>query len=127
MKKNLLEKYKKEIQELTKKKYINAIIIFGSYAKQNQKPLSDLDICLITDKISKKQEKELLSFKTEELDITLFHKLSLPLQYQIITQGKTLHTKTDLITTKNQITNQWFDFRPTLNRIYLSKNLLPII
>ncbi|MCA9459228.1 MAG: nucleotidyltransferase domain-containing protein [Nanoarchaeota archaeon] len=125
---DLLEKYKDDLEKIYTNKSVIAIIIFGSYVENNIKPLSDLDICIITKyNISKIQENKILSFSDEKLDLSLFHELPLSLQYKIMTKGKIFKSKKDLGKLKNFTMNQWMDFKPILNRIYVKKGLLPII
>lgn len=125
---DLIEYFKKELNYISKLEAVSAVIIFGSYVTGKVKPLSDLDICVITNKdITNSQKEEILSYKTDLLDINLFENLPLSLQYKVLNFGKIYSTKKILISLKNQITNQWFDFKPILNRIYTRKGLLPIM
>ena len=50
------------IDELKNIKEVGAIYLFGSYARGNIKPFSDIDICVVTERnISKEVEEEILS------------------------------------------------------------------
>lgn len=119
---NLLKKYTPLIEELKTLSGVQTIILFGSYAKNTQKPLSDLDICIITKINSTHQEqREISSYGNDELDISLFHTLPLSLQYKILHEGKILYTTKDISTLKLKKTNQWFDFRHGLNKLYRSR------
>lgn len=125
---DLLGRFKQDLNLIFNIDGVDAIIIFGSYATGKIKPLSDLDICVITDKnISELQKEKILSYKNELFDINLFENLPLSLQYKVLNFGKIYSTKKDLTLMKNKITNQWFDFKPILNRIYTRKGLLPIM
>ncbi|MFW5705211.1 MAG: nucleotidyltransferase domain-containing protein [Nanoarchaeota archaeon] len=124
MKKNLLEKYKSTLEKLKEDKKIDKIIIFGSYATGKIKPLSDLDIAIIP---KNPEYEDYLCEGTDELDISNFYKLPLSLQYKIITKGKIYHEKSKSNSLKHRIMNQWFDFRETLNKIYLKKGYPKII
>jgi len=46
------------IDELKKNKKVEAICLFGSYAKDDVKPFSDIDTCIITERNISKQVKE---------------------------------------------------------------------
>ncbi|NQZ85717.1 MAG: nucleotidyltransferase domain-containing protein [Nanoarchaeales archaeon] len=119
---NLLTKFSTEIEELKKNQNIQSIILFGSYSTGKIKPLSDLDICIITTKkATKKAKTEILSNGTDEFDLSLFENLPLSLQFKILTTGKILHTTKDLSQLKRITMNQWFDFRPIINRLYQSR------
>ncbi|MCA9496429.1 MAG: nucleotidyltransferase domain-containing protein [Nanoarchaeota archaeon] len=125
---DLLEKYKNDLEKIYENKYVIAIIIFGSYIENNIKPLSDLDICIINKyKTPAKEENKILSFSDEKLDLSLFHELPLSLQFKVMTKGQIWKTKKSLNQLKNSTMNQWIDFKPTLNKIYKKKGLLPII
>lgn len=124
---NLIDKYAPILEKISKKKEVNSIIIFGSYAKNKIKPMSDLDICIIFKKNTKEEKIiNILAYGSDKLDISAYHKLPLSLQYEIITSGKIFKTKKDLTNLKIQTTNKWFDFKPTLNRLYTSRGYIPI-
>lgn len=124
---NLLTRYESVINELKTYPDVETILLFGSYATNNIKPLSDLDICIITKKKAPKSiQRTLQSYGNDELDISLFHTLPLSLQYKILHEGKILYTTKDISTLKIKITNQWFDFRHTLNKLYKSRGYKPI-
>ena len=53
-----------DIKKLTE---VKTIILFGSYARNEQKPLSDIDICVITGKnISESKKSEISSHASEK-------------------------------------------------------------
>lgn len=123
---DLLLKYKEELEEISKFKSIDSIIIFGSYSENKVKPLSDLDICIIARKISPLIKKRILSYSNEELDISFFEDLPLSLQYKILTKGILYYSKTDISKLKIKTTNLWFDFRHGLNKLYISRGYTKI-
>ncbi|HOT03572.1 MAG TPA: nucleotidyltransferase domain-containing protein [Methanolinea sp.] len=76
------------------KEGVIAIILFGSHATGNAGPLSDIDLCIVTDRtISEPQKNELLSFGSRIIDIRLFWDLPLPIQFRVIRDGKILYCK----------------------------------
>lgn len=124
---NLLEKYKKVLDKIYNNEFVQSIIIFGSYSKGNIKPLSDLDITIIfKPNIKDKKKDSILAYATDELDLSDFYRLPLNLQYKILTTGKIYKSKINLRSLKIKTANKWFDFKPTLNRIYKSKGLIEI-
>ncbi|MFW6285752.1 MAG: nucleotidyltransferase domain-containing protein [Nanoarchaeota archaeon] len=126
--KNLLNKYRSDLEKIYNFDFVDSIIIFGSYANNNYNCNSDLDICVITkSNLNMNKKNKIYFYKTDELDINIFDDLGLPMQYKIMTYGVVFKSKINLNTLKHNITNQWFDFRPKLNRIYIRKGLLPII
>lgn len=125
---NLLDLYSKEIEILKNNNNILAMILFGSYSKNQQNELSDLDLCLILKKnISKKEKEKILSYSDEKLDINILEEMPLSLQYKTLITGKIIKSKIDIEAVKRGVRKEWFDFRPILNNIYESKGLLPII
>jgi len=83
----------KTVNELKKFKKVVAIILFGSYAKKKAKPLSDVDIAVITKNPDKKIEAEVASFSSNIFDIVNFHKLPLYIQFEVLKYGKVLFVK----------------------------------
>jgi predicted nucleotidyltransferase len=83
----------KTVNELKKFKKVAAIILFGSHAKKKAKPLSDIDIAIITKNPDKKIEAEVASFSSNILDVVNFHKLPLYIQFEVLKHGKTLFVR----------------------------------
>ncbi len=122
---NLIEANKNLLEQFSNNSTIDAIIIFGSYASNRIKPMSDLDIAILFQKnTSEKDRDNVLSYSDETLDIVDFSNMPLSLQFKIITQGKILKSNKNLKSLKYKITNQWFDFKPRLQRHYKKRGLL---
>jgi len=83
----------KTVNELKKINKIVAIILFGSYAKKKSKPLSDIDIAVITKNPDKNIEAEVASFSSKILDVINFHRLPLYIQFEVLKYGKVLFVK----------------------------------
>jgi len=79
------------------KKDIEAIILFGSYARREQTRKSDIDVCIVCgnkkEKIEKVWNKILESGITEKYDVKIFELLPLKMKISVIKEGKVLHTK----------------------------------
>ena len=80
----------KIISKLKNNKKVVAIYIFGSYAKRNQKPLSDIDLAVILKEIDPEIEAEIGSMYSREIDLVLFHRLPLHIKYEVFRHGKPL-------------------------------------
>lgn len=66
---------KKIVQEL-KKRFVEGIILFGSYAKGKETPLSDIDICVIDNpKFPEKERKKAYLYGNDKVHISLFSEL----------------------------------------------------
>lgn len=97
--KNLIKRYR----DLLEKKGIpvEKIILFGSYARGNPKPWSDLDICVVSKKFGKNGYDEMVNLQKLTIGIDSmiephpYHPKDLenpydPLAYQILSTGKTV-------------------------------------
>ena len=96
---NLIQKYARLL--CGRKIPVEKIILFGSYAKNNAKPWSDVDICVVSSIFGKNSydEKVMLSKLTSSIDTMLephpYHPKDLedpydPLAYEIRTYGKVI-------------------------------------
>ncbi|MBS3056429.1 MAG: nucleotidyltransferase domain-containing protein [Candidatus Aenigmarchaeota archaeon] len=83
----------KVVNELKKHRKIAAIILFGSFARGKEKPLSDIDIAVITKNPDKDMEAEISSFSLNIFDIVNFHRLPLYIQFEVLKYGKPLFVR----------------------------------
>jgi predicted nucleotidyltransferase len=83
----------KTVNELKKINKIVAIILFGSYTKKKSKPLSDIDIAVITKSSDKNIEAEVASFSSKIFDVVNFNRLPLYIQFEVLKYGKVLFVK----------------------------------
>jgi len=116
---NLPKDVKKVISELKKNKRIKAIYLFGSYAKGTQNPLSDIDICVITQKKINENEKiKILSMSSEKIDISFFWDLPIPIRYAVFKEGKLLFVSDKLFLhrIKSSTILKYLDFQHIINR-----------
>ncbi len=124
------------INEIKKISEINALILFGSIAKGNRKPLSDIDLALLFKKDVKKEKYpyiELLVFniisstlKTEEFDLITLNDAPPKISYNILKEGKVLFIKdkASFIDFKENIIKYYLDFKyyeDEFNKIFLEK------
>ncbi len=70
-----------------------AIILFGSYSKSENKPISDIDIAVILKNPSPEDEADLGSLYSDRVDLVLFHRLPLHIQYEVLKYGKEIFVK----------------------------------
>jgi len=107
------------VEELRQYPYVNAVILFGSYAKGRIKPLSDIDICVITEKnISFDQRVAIIGLSSGKLDISTFWNLPLTIQYRVFKEGKILYNRDWLILHRVRIktVKEYLDFLPIIER-----------
>jgi len=118
--KNILLKKIKEIGLLNK---VNFIIIYGSYSKGNQTPLSDVDICISLSSSPKDRLKariKLLGGLSDNYDIQIFEDLPLYVQKEILS-GDVLYCKNrkKLMAKAFKVITDYEDFQPIYER-YIS-------
>ena len=106
------------VDELKNNNEVAAIYLFGSYAKGKPKPYSDVDICVITPKISKYVQRKILSYSSSKVDLSLFDQLPLYIQYRVFKDGKALFVRNplQLQQIKVKTTLHYLDFKPLLMR-----------
>jgi hypothetical protein len=79
---------------------VEAIILFGSYARNEQTSRSDRDVCVVCvnkkEKIEKVWNKILESGITEKYDVKIFELLPLKMKISVIKGGKVLYAKNEI-------------------------------
>ncbi len=110
------------VKKLSQLPYVSVIILFGSQATGKQRFDSDIDIAVITKKISKNQELELLGYGNEKIEISLFENLPLMVQFRVIRDGKMLVMKDEkkFHDIKYKIIKKYLDFSYYMNNFYRS-------
>ncbi len=88
----------KNFNELVKKieesEFVDAYVLFGSYAKNKQKPNSDIDICIFRKEGSRPADfEEVFSVADEKYDILFFDNLTDIIKFRVLTEGKILKVK----------------------------------
>lgn len=91
-----------------------AIFLFGSQVKGTKKPLSDIDIAVILKEPDAEIEAEIGSMYSEELDVVLFHRLPLHIQFEVLKYGRAIFCRDEefLLNIKrtvlrNYLENSW--------------------
>ncbi|MDD1670083.1 MAG: nucleotidyltransferase domain-containing protein, partial [Methanomicrobiales archaeon] len=78
------------ISAIPKEKVV-AILLYGSVARGEEKPLSDIDLCVVTERgIHRAERERILVHASPTLDITLFWDLPLPIRFRVLREGKLL-------------------------------------
>jgi len=111
---------KKLIEKIRKEKNVNAIILFGSYAKKRATPISDIDICVILKKIDEKIKSRISALENEKIQIVFWDEIHLPLKFRVLKEGKVLYVKdiNFLNSLKAETISRFLDFKPILERYY---------
>lgn len=117
--------YQKIITELSCNRNVEAVILFGSCATKKDKPYSDIDLCVITSpKATSDGLNEILSFSSRKIDLSLFIRLPLYIQYRVMKEGKVLFVRDSLRLHRIKVNTilRYLDFKPLIER-YLNKIL----
>jgi predicted nucleotidyltransferase len=70
---------------------IIAIFLYGSVSRGEGKPMSDIDLCIVTGKgISRAEKERILVHASPNLDLTLFWDLPLPIRFRVLKEGRLL-------------------------------------
>jgi hypothetical protein len=88
-----------------------AIYLFGSYTKNKTKPISDIDIAVILDNPTKDTEADIGSLYSEKIDIALFHRLPLYIQFEVFKYGQEIFNRDEkkLLRIKRKVLNEYLD------------------
>lgn len=84
------KEFKKIVEKAKNNPNIIALILFGSYAQNKQKPNSDIDIAIIRKKNTLPHQFEELNFQSKEFDIVFFDRLPDMIKFNVFSKGKTL-------------------------------------
>lgn len=112
-------------KDISKNKQVKAIFMFGSYAKGTQTPLSDIDICVITEYNAKKAEKGyILSSASGTIDVHLYDDLPPAIRWRVLNEGKPLliRDKKFVEDLRWRAFKDYIDFKPIISS-YVRKYL----
>jgi predicted nucleotidyltransferase len=114
--------------ELKKEKFVEAIILFGSFAKGKATPISDIDVCVIDNqKFPKKVRRKAYAYSSEKVNISLFSELPLYIKHEVLKgkpmfiRHKNFFRKIKEITTLEYLHTRWlwethFEIRKKLGK-----------
>lgn len=118
-KNDYLELIEKTINDLKKIKSVKSVLLFGSYSRGEQKPISDIDICVIADKnISEKTKASIISHGSMKVEISLFWDLPPSVRYAALREGKVLFNRDSKLLHEAtvQTMSEYLDFKHIINR-----------
>jgi len=72
---------------------VDAVYLFGSYARGEQKPTSDIDLCVIARENASRQELEGLADASDNLDVSVFQLLPPQVRYRVLKEGRPLFVR----------------------------------
>jgi predicted nucleotidyltransferase len=106
-----------EVQQHPK---VVAIFLFGSWARGEQMPISDVDIAVLLDSPDKRDEADIGSMYSPTIDLVLFHRLPVRIQFQVLKEGQPLFVRDEekLIETTFQVMRQYHEMEWMYRRYY---------
>ena len=116
------EGYRKQIEPITSaishQAKVKAIYLFGSQARGEAGPLSDIDLCVIAQGISEEEKNNILGYGSEKVDIVLFDDLPLTIKVRVFREGKLLYQTSQRYVDELawRTTKEYFDFKPLLKK-----------
>ena len=115
----LIENMEKILTCIKEHPKVVAVYLFGSYAKGEEKPISDIDIAVILKSPDKKDEADIGSLYSEKIDVVLFHRLPLHIQYEVFKYGKELFVKDEdyLLEIKLRVLREYLEYSRVYNFI----------
>lgn len=104
------------VNKLRKNKKVCAIILFGSYAKNKATPISDLDICIISKRLSEKEKTWIDACGSEKIQIVFFDELPLPVQFRVFKEGRVIYQRDQAFVNslRAETISRFLDFKPIL-------------
>ncbi len=120
---HILDKIPGLVERLKKEKDLEAFYIYGSGAKNELKPLSDLDFAILLDisSIHKKLFRRELDYRvyitdylhSEEFDLILLNRAPLRFAHSVLREGKMLYCKNTIavINFSEYINKHYLDFK----------------
>ena len=80
--------------ELHDKKSVIALILFGSAARGEGRPFSDIDLCIVTaGDIPEEERLDLKSYGSQKIEIHILDELPLAIRFRVIREGKLIFCK----------------------------------
>ena len=114
------KKLKLVLKELSKLSFVDAVFLFGSYVNGKSRGDSDIDLAVLTKKVSRGKEIIIHSYGGEEIDISIFNRLPLIIQFRVLKEGKIVFCKDKkaVHAAKVAVFKQYWDFADLNNRFY---------
>ncbi len=96
-----------------------AIYLFGSHAKGEATPMSDVDVAVILENPTPETEADIGSLASPEIDVVLFHRLPLHIKFEVLKHGRELFVRDEekLAEIKFWVMQEYLDTSPMYRRI----------
>ncbi len=110
-------------KNISKIKNVEAVYLFGSYARGEIHAKSDVDFCVFLKKEDEKTISEVSSYSSDNVDISFFHMLPLAIRFRVFKEGKPLAIKDksfiDIL--KISTWKNYLDIKPLINRYCMER------
>lgn len=110
---------KRAVAEFKKIKQVKAVFLFGSYARGEQKPISDIDICVVAEKnISESIKADIAGNSSKKVEISLFWDLPPSVRYSAIKEARMLFMRDEEFFHDATVRtmSEYLDFRHIIDR-----------
>jgi len=113
-----LEDLNKLASEIGKIKCVKSVYLFGSQATGKALPMSDTDICVITQNSNKNTDGEIMSYCSDSLDVSVFHLLPVSLRLRVFIEGRPILIRNPEFINRLKLATlqEYLDFKPAINR-----------
>ena len=107
----LNHKLSKIIETIKVHPNVIAIYLFGSHAKGEATPLSDIDIAVIMENPTPESEAEIGSLASPQIDVVLFHRLPLHIKHEVFKYGREIFVRDEekLLEVKLEVMREYLD------------------
>jgi len=107
----LPQKLSKIIETIKAHPDVIAVYLFGSHAKGEATPLSDVDIAVILKNPNPESEAEIGSLVSPQIDVALFHRLPLHLKHDVFKYGREIFVRDEekLLEIKLEVMRAYLD------------------
>ncbi|MEK6843873.1 MAG: nucleotidyltransferase domain-containing protein [Nanoarchaeota archaeon] len=108
------------INKIKKLKYVSCIFLFGSQINGKARKDSDIDIAILIKDASEKQILDVIGYSSPKIDISIFSKLPLIIQFRILKEGKIMFCRDEryLYDIKVDVFRKYLDYSYFINRFY---------
>ena len=108
------------VKEIAKLKFVSAIFLFGSQVNGRARKDSDIDVCVLTKNASRKQELQAQGFSNDKIDISIFSRLPLVIQFRVLKEGKLIFCKDEMYLhdTKYETFRRYLDYSYFIKNFY---------
>ncbi len=87
------QRFLKIIETIKAHPDVIAMYLFGSHAKGEATPLSDIDIAVILENPTSEIEADIGTLSSPETDIVLFHRLPLHIKFEVFRHGREIFVR----------------------------------